>query len=91
MNSIGSYRCECPTGKKLDNDLQKCVGAYRDTSFSPFTACESTFLISGVYTHDVTKSPAAKLGVDRSKSITDHIFLDVYSGNNLRWVGQKVG
>ena len=59
--------------------------------FSSFTACESTFLISGVYTHDVTKPPAAKSGADRSKSITDRIFLDVYSGNNLRWVGQKVG
>ena len=26
VNSIGSYRCECPTGQKLDTDLQKCVG-----------------------------------------------------------------
>ena len=28
MNTVGSYRCECPTGQKINTDSQKCVGTY---------------------------------------------------------------
>lgn len=45
VNSIGSYRCECPTGKKLDNDLQKCVDRDECTEIPGICAngrCENT-------------------------------------------------
>ena len=48
----------------------------------------------GVYSHDVTKRPF-KREQNRvqtcRKSTTDRIFLVAYTGNNLPWVGQKVG
>jgi len=26
VNSIGGYKCECPLGTKLENDLRTCAG-----------------------------------------------------------------